>query len=196
MRSELKSDSLELFETARAWPGGFQYQPQLFSEADEKMFAKCFEALPFKPFEFHGYLGNRRIVSFGYRYDYAERALCEAEQMPDFLQPLKAIVSRFTGIVASAWQQALVTEYGPGAGIGWHRDKPMFADVAALSFLAPCVLRLRRKEGTSWTRSSIAIPPRSGYLLRGPVRDDWEHSIAPMKALRYSVTFRTFREPG
>jgi len=34
---------------------------------------------------------------------------------------------------------------------------------------------------------------RSAYLLRGPVRRDWEHSIPPLDQLRYSVTFRSVR---
>ena len=177
-------------------PEGFAYQQELFSQDEDRAFVAKFERLPFKPFEFHGYLGNRRIVSFGYRYDYAGRALRNADAMPDFLEPLKQIAAGFSGIPAQDLQQALVTEYAPGAGIGWHRDKPMFEDVVALSFLAPCVLRLRRREGTGWTRRSVPIAPRSGYLLRGPSRDEWEHSIAPMGTLRYSVTFRSFRRDG
>jgi alkylated DNA repair dioxygenase AlkB len=174
-------------------PDGFAYRPALLSPDEERAFVAEFEKLPFKPFEFHGYLGNRRIVSFGYRYDYAGRALRGAEAMPDFLEPLKQIAADFSGIPAQNLQQALVTEYAPGAGIGWHRDKPMLEDVVALSFLAPCVLRLRRREGTGWLRRSVPVAPRSGYLLRGPSREDWEHSIAPMETLRYSVTFRSFR---
>ncbi len=177
-------------------PEGFAYGPALFSQEDERAFVAAFEKLPFKPFEFHGYLGNRRIVSFGYRYDYAGRALRSADAMPDFLEPLKQIAAGFSGIPAQDLQQALVTEYAPGAGIGWHRDKPMFEDVVALSFLAPCVLRLRRREGTGWVRQSVPVAPRSGYLLRGPSREEWEHSIAPMETLRYSVTFRSFRRDG
>lgn len=69
----------------------------------------------------------------------------------------------------------------------------MFEDVVALSFLAPCVLRLRRQDGTRWERHSVEIAPRSAYLLHGPVRSEWEHSIVPMDMLRYSVTFRSFR---
>ena len=152
-----------------------------------------FETLPFKPFEFHGYQGNRRIVSYGYRYDYAGRALRTSEAMPDFLAPLREVASQFSGIAADKLEQALVTEYAPGAGIGWHRDKPMFEDVVALSFLAPCVLRLRRQDGTGWQRQAVEIAPRSGYLLHGAVRSEWEHSIVPMDVLRYSVTFRSFR---
>jgi alkylated DNA repair dioxygenase AlkB len=69
----------------------------------------------------------------------------------------------------------------------------MFADVVALSFLSPCVLRLRRQDGTGWQRRAIEIAPRSAYLLHGAVRSEWEHSIVPMDTLRYSVTFRSFR---
>jgi alkylated DNA repair dioxygenase AlkB len=89
----------------------------------------------------------------------------------------------------------MVTEYAPGAGIGWHRDRPSYEDIVAVSFLAPCMLRLRRKIGEDWERRSARIEPRSVYLLHGPVRNVWQHSIAPMDVLRYSVTLRTFR-PG
>ena len=187
------SGAPDLFGQAGTVPG-FRYEPDVIFSADEQNLVHQFEALPFKPFEFHGYLGNRRIVSYGHRYDYATRILRDAEPMPVFLEPLKQVASRFTGIAISAFEQALVTEYAPGAGIGWHRDKPMFEDVVALSFLAPCVLRLRRKVDIGWQRRSVEIAPRSAYLLHGEARDGWDHSIAPLDVLRYSVTFRTFRQ--
>jgi alkylated DNA repair dioxygenase AlkB len=141
----------------------------------------------------HGFFGNRRIVSYGWRYDYAGRALKESDPMPDFLLPLRDAAGRFAGLPAESFQQALVTEYAPGAGIGWHRDKPMFEDVVAFSLLAPCTLRLRHKDDGGWIRRSQLVAPRSAYLLRGPARFAWEHSIPPLTALRYSITFRTFR---
>ncbi len=174
-------------------PVDFRYAPNLFSPAAEQGFVATFETLPFKPFEFHGYQGNRRIVSYGYRYDYADRALRTSEALPDFLAPLREIASQFSGIAADKLEQALVTEYAPGAGIGWHRDKPFFEDVVALSFMSPCALRLRRQEGARWQRQAVKIAPRSGYVLHGSVRSEWEHSIVPMDVLRYSVTFRSFR---
>ena len=191
-----QADSDDLFGPTPAVvpaPPGFRYAPDLFSPAAERDFAAQFANLPFKPFEFHGYQGNRRIVSYGYRYDYAGRTLRTSDAMPDFLAPLREAASRFSGIAPDKLEQALVTEYSPGAGIGWHRDKPMFEDVVALSFLAPCVLRLRRQDGTSWQRQAVEVAPRSSYLLHGPVRSEWEHSIVPMDVLRYSVTFRSFR---
>ncbi len=176
-----------------AGPDGLRYAPDLISSAMEKGFVKTFETLPFKPFDFHGYQGNRRIVSYGYRYDYAGRTLRASDPMPDFLSPLREVASQFSGIASDKLEQALVTEYAPGAGIGWHRDKPMFEDVVALSFVSACVLRLRRREGTGWQRQSVEVAPRSGYVLHGAIRSEWEHSIVPMDVLRYSVTFRSFR---
>jgi alkylated DNA repair dioxygenase AlkB len=69
----------------------------------------------------------------------------------------------------------------------------VFEDVVALSFLAPCTLRLRRRHEEGWDRRAIELLPRSAYLLRGPARRDWEHSIPPVGELRFSVTFRTLR---
>lgn len=174
-------------------PAGFEYRPDVISASQEQALVRRFETLPFKPFEFHGHLGNRRIVPFGHRYDYTARSLRGADDMPDFLLPLREIAGRIADRPPAVFVQALVTEYAPGAGIGWHRDKPMFEDVAGLSLLAPCTLRLRCERDGKWVRRAVEIAPRSAYLLRGPVRELWEHSIVPMSTLRYSVTFRSFR---
>lgn len=175
-------------------PLGFAYHPAAFSEAEERAWLEMLRPLPFKPFEFHGYLGKRQIVSFGWRYDYAGRRLRESEPMPAFLLPLRERAAAVAGLEAGKLQQALVTEYEAGVTIGWHRDKPMFEDVVALSFLSPCRLRLRLKRGDGWQRWAAAIAPRSIYRLSGAARHDWEHSIPPVEARRYSVTFRTFVE--
>jgi alkylated DNA repair dioxygenase AlkB len=166
-----RSASGDLFAATAAVataPAGFRYAADLFSLAAERGFVAQFETLPFKPFEFHGYQGNRRIVSYGYRYDYVGRALRTSEAMPDFLSPLREAASQFSGIAVEKLEQALVTEYAPGAGIGWHRDKPMFEDVVALSFMSPCVLRLRRQEGTGWLRR--CCQSNAKFSLFAPIR--------------------------
>jgi alkylated DNA repair dioxygenase AlkB len=173
-------------------PAGFAYRDDLIAPGDERILVERFAALPFQPFDFHGYLAKRRVVWFGWRYDYAGRTLRESPAMPDFLVPLREWAAAFAGVPADGLQQVLVTEYAPGAGIGWHRDKAMFADVVAVSFLASCVLRFRRKQGAGWERVSRGLAARSAYRLRGPARWEWEHSIPPVDGLRYSVTFRTF----
>ena len=104
-------------------------------------------ALPFKPFDFHGYQANRQVVGFGYRYDYDRRAVVEAPPLPLFLEPLRAKIADSFDRPADAFTQVLINEYRPGAGIGWHRDKPQFDEVVAVSLLAPCVLRFRRRSG-------------------------------------------------
>ena len=86
-----------------------------------------------------------------------------------------------------------MTEYEAGAAIGWHRDRGVFGQVIGVSLAADCVFRFRRKIGTKWERVSLSAERRSVYLLSGPARTEWEHSIPPVDALRYSVTFRTVR---
>jgi alkylated DNA repair dioxygenase AlkB len=172
-------------------PEGFRYRDDVLTAQEERASVENFKALPFKPFEFHGYLGKRRIVSFGWRYDYAGRTLRQSAPLPDFLLPLRERAAEVAGLAGDLLQQALVTEYAPGAPIGWHRDKPEFGDVVAFSFLSPCRLRLRRRKDTGWERWAVDVQPRSAYLMRGPARHDWEHSIPPLETLRYSLTFRT-----
>jgi alkylated DNA repair dioxygenase AlkB len=183
----------DLFAAEPALPEGFEYRENVLTEPQERDLAARLETLPFAPFEFHGFLGKRRIVSYGYRYEYSGRgALRESAEIPEFLLPLRERAAAFAGVEARCLQQALVTEYAPGAGIGWHRDKPMFEDVVAVSLLSPCCLRFRRKQGAEWERRTLTVKPRSAYLLRGPSRREWEHSVPPVEALRYSVTFRNF----
>jgi len=186
----------DLFGTAPDLPKGFVYRDDMLTKAEEAHLVGQFAKLPFKPFEFHGYLGNRRVVSFGWRYDYSGKALRESLPIPEFLFPLRQKAAAFAGIDADSLQQALVTEYAAGAGIGWHKDKPMFQDVIAFSFLSACTLRLRRKIGGAWERKSLTANPRSAYMLRGVARSQWEHSIPPLDTLRYSVTFRNFVNKG
>ena len=184
-----------LDEPARALPNGFKYRPELVTPQREAELIERFRTLDFKPFEFHGYFGNRRVVSFGWHYDFAASRVQRAQDVPEFLLPLRDRAALFAGIDPAALEHALVTEYSPGAGIGWHRDRPVFDDVIGISLGASCRFRLRRKQGTSWQRAALTLEPRSAYLLRGPVRREWEHSIPPVEHLRYSVTFRSVKDP-
>jgi alkylated DNA repair dioxygenase AlkB len=170
-----------------------RYQPDLISANEERQLVSFIETLPLRPFEFAGgFRGNRRVLSFGWRYDYNQQKLNEAFPIPEQLLPLRQKAAEFTGLQAESFQQALVTEYAPGAGIGWHRDKAMFGDIVGVSLVASCKFRLRRKMGDRWERASLEAESRSAYLLSGESRTVWEHSIPPLNELRYSVTFRNF----
>ncbi|HEX4196090.1 MAG TPA: alpha-ketoglutarate-dependent dioxygenase AlkB [Caulobacteraceae bacterium] len=188
----MSAPQLDLFQPDPTLPEGLRYQPELITPDEEARLVETFAELPFKPFEFHGYLGKRRVVAFGWRYDYGARAVDEAAPIPDFLKPIRERAAAFAGLAPEDLQQAMINEYEPGAGIGWHRDKPQFGEVVGLSLLSACNLRFRRKTPDGWERRSLKPEPRSAYLLTGPARSQWQHSIPGVPALRYSVNFRTY----
>lgn len=180
-----------LFADEPAGPPGLLYQRDLLSGDEEAALAAAIAGLELKPFEFHGFLGKRRVVSFGWRYVFDGSGLSEAEPIPAFLLPLRERAARFAGVDPGALVHMLVTEYAPGASIGWHKDRSVFGDTIGVSLLAPCRLRFRRRSGRGWERAALIAAPRSAYLLRGAARALWEHSIPPVESLRYSVTMRT-----
>ena len=175
-------------------PEGFRYQAEVLPAETERELVEHIRKLPLKEFEFHGYVGKRRTLSYGWHYDFGEARLQQTEAIPAFLHNAQELAAAFAGLRAEDLPHALVTEYSPGTPIGWHRDKGVFGDVVGISLLSPCVFRLRRRIGTSrWERYSFTAEPRSIYLLRGVARTDWEHSIPAVEALRYSITFRSLR---
>ena len=187
------SDQLGLFESDPALPPGFRYQEEVITAAAEQELLRQIQTLPFREFEFHGYTGKRRVVSYGWQYDFKKARLNRADDMPAFLLALRDEAAGFAGLDATELQHVLITEYSAGAGIGWHRDKAVFGDVVGLSLLSPCSFRLRLKRAGGWQRASVTAQPRSAYLLRGAARTEWEHSIPGVPALRYSITYRNLR---
>ena len=185
-----------LFEAPPRWPEGFNHRPDLLSKAEADDLLRRLPELDFKPFEFRGYLGKRRVVYFGWRYDFNHARLSRAEAIPAFLDPVREKAAVFAGLDPARLEHVLINEYAPGAGIGWHRDRPQFEAVIGVSLGAPGLMRFRRKQGERWERISIPVEPRSAYLLRGPARTEWEHSLPEVEALRYSITFRTMRTPA
>lgn len=184
------SEQMGFFEESPAAPPGFLYRPELISADFEAQLIATMATLPFEPFQFHQFTGNRRIVSFGWKYDYAARTNYPVAPIPEFLLALREAAAAFAGLRSDQLQQALVTEYAPGAAIGWHRDKGVYGEIVGVSLMAPCMFRLRRKNGARWDRFNLTAMPRSAYLLRGAARSEWEHSIPAVESLRYSVTFR------
>ena len=183
----------DLFDAPPALPEGMRYRADFIDAAEERRLVEAIGALPLKPFEFRGYEGKRRVAFFGWRYDFNGRGLGEADPIPPFLLPLRTQAASFLGVEEAQLPHVLVTEYAPGAPIGWHRDRPEFGEVVGVSLLSPCTFRLRRRSGAGWERRSVTAEPRSAYTLQGPARSEWEHSIPAVEQLRYSVTFRSLR---
>jgi alkylated DNA repair dioxygenase AlkB len=191
----MKTDAPFAVTPLRTLPEGFEYRPEFIDPGEEEGIIARLRELPFRDFEFHGYTGKRRVVSFGWRYDFAARHLQKADDIPDYLLALRGIAAAFARLEPEEFQHVLVTEYGPGAGIGWHRDKAVFGEVVGISLLSPCVFRMRRLiSKKKWERVNLVAAPRSAYLLSGAARMEWEHSIPQMDALRYSITFRNLRD--
>jgi alkylated DNA repair dioxygenase AlkB len=181
-------------DTGSGLPAGFSYQAEFIDRAEERQLVQEIERLDFAPFEFHGFLGKRRVISFGWRYDFNGGGLQKAKDIPPFLMRLRDAAAAFSGLHPLKLQQVSLIEYPPRAAIGWHKDRSIFGEVTGISLLSACTLRFRRKIGERWARSSITLEPRSAYLLRGPCRTEWEHSIPAVRSLRYSITFRSLRD--
>ena len=149
-----------LFDAAPTLPDGMRYTPDLVTAAEERALARRFAALPFRAFEFQGFLGKRRVVSFGWRYDFNLMKVEATEDMPAFLVGLRERAAAFAGLEPVALQQVLLTEYGPGAGIGWHKDRSVFGEAVGISLLAPCVsaCAARRRKAAPGLAAPIADP--------------------------------------
>jgi alkylated DNA repair dioxygenase AlkB len=169
---------------------GLSYRDAFISPSDERELLARVAALPLRPFQFGQFEGKRRVASFGSRYDYTQRQIMDAEPMPTWLSPLIEQVEALGGH-GTRIQQVLCTEYDVGVGIGWHRDKPHYDRVFGLSLGSACRLGFRKSTATGWERFKLDIQPRSIYVMSGPSRHEWEHSIPAVDAPRTSITFRT-----
>lgn len=175
---------------------GLRYKEQLVDEIDQRELVEQLEQVDLVPFRFHGFVGNRRTSSFGWRYDFEDASFTRTEPIPRWLQPLREKAAAFAGFLPEQFVHVLLARYDPGAGIGWHRDRDVFEDVVGISLGTPAILRFRQRTPSGFRRARVGVEPGSAYLLSGDARWKWEHSIVPGEELRFSVTFRTFSKKG
>jgi len=190
----MTASTLDLFG-APALPG-FDSRDDLITLDEEAALIAGIDSVPLAPFKFQGWLGKRLTASFGWRYDFEDASFRETAPIPDWLLPVRARAAGFAGLAEDDLVQALLTCYDPGAGIGWHCDRPVFEHVIGISLGNPATLRLRKRRPDGFDRFSAPLAPRSVYHLSGAARHDWEHSIAPMDVPRWSVTFRSLSDKG
>ena len=175
---------------------GLSYREELIGRPEEAELIARTEAVELSPFKFQGWEGKRVTHTFGWRYDFDDRSFAPADPLPDWLLPLRDKAAAFGGVDPGDFVHALVTRYDPGAGIGWHRDRPQFEKVVGVTLAGPATLRFRQRTASGFNRASQLLQPRSAYLLSGEVREQWEHGIGAHEMLRYSITFRTLSERG
>ena len=178
-------------------PAGLLYRPELVTEAEERSLVAAFEAGDWEEVRMRGQTALRTVRHFGHRYDYEGWRLVPAEALPDSVAWLRERAAALAEVAAEDFTETLVTRYPPGAGIGWHRDAPLFgAKVVGVSLLAPCRLRFQRRTAEVRRVHELQLAPRSAYVLSGAARWSWQHSIPAVADLRYSVTFRTVVRTG
>ena len=175
---------------------GLDYRPDFISEDEEARLLDRLEVMDLTPFRFHGWTGNRKTQSFGWRYDFDDASFSPAEPIPDWLEPIRERAASLAEVPPRDIVHVLIARYDPGAGIGWHRDRDVFEKVVGISLHTPATLRFRQRTPEGFRRASVQVEPRSAYLLSGDSRWQWEHSIAPGDRLRFSITFRTLSEKG
>jgi alkylated DNA repair dioxygenase AlkB len=184
----------DLFSEARI--PGLSQAGAIVTPAEKRTLIAAIDAADLSPFRFHGWFGKRLTVSYGWGYDFGDASLSPSAPIPYWLLPLRAQAARFAQLKPDEFVQALLIRYDPGAGIRWHRDRPVFEHVVSISLGAPATMRFRQRKPSGFDRAMAELAPRSIYHLTGEARHKWEHSIAPMPATRWSITLRTLSEKG
>lgn len=170
---------------------GLDLSPAFLGVEEEGSLMARIDAEALEPFKFQQWEGKRLTASFGWGYDFTTGRLGTAAPFPDWLLPVRDRAAGFAGLRPDALVQALLIRYDAGAGIGWHKDRPVFGHVVGISLGSPATLRLRQRKPNGFERAKMPLAPRSIYHLAGEVRSRWEHSIAPIDTPRWSITLRS-----
>lgn len=185
-----------LFPVETNWPNGFTYTPEFITPTEEELLLGVVKGISLHNFNFHGYTANRRVASFGYDYSFDDGRLAKGKEIPASFFFLLEKVSKHLHITVNDFAELLVSEYPVGSEINWHRDAPPFDVIVGISLLSDCLLKLRPHEKAQQNRKNIVTVPvakRSLYVMKDEARRAWQHSTAPVKATRYSITLRTLK---
>jgi len=187
---------LSLFPPENIYPPGFRYEPEFISREEEQELITVIQTIPLHPMQFQGYEAKRKVASFGYDWSFEKRVLSKGKEIPSAFNWLIEKLAQRISVKEENIAELLVTEYPPGAVINWHRDAPPFALIAGISLQSDCTFKLRPHEKEKQTRKatiSFTVERRSLYVMEGEARTDWQHSIAPVNDVRYSITVRTLK---
>jgi len=188
-----RTAAVNLFGDDQKLPEGFIYQARFIAADEERVLLDEIAQLEFHEVRMHGVVARRRVIQYGWKYAFDGARLSEGPPLPAFLLALRDRAASLASVSSEALSEALITEYQPGAPIGWHRDAPGFGIVVGVSLLSACRFRFRRGPERGSARVTLTLEPGSAYVLSGPARSEWQHSIPQVAELRYSITFRTLR---
>ncbi|HEY0741033.1 MAG TPA: alpha-ketoglutarate-dependent dioxygenase AlkB [Chryseosolibacter sp.] len=186
----------ELFPAQLKPPDGFTYYDNFISAEEEQSLLKSIEGIPLHPMIFQGFEARRKVASFGFDYSFDNRRLTKGKRIPPEFDWLVERVAGHLAVPTNDIAELLLTEYPVGSVINWHRDAPPFDVIAGISLSSDCLFKLRPHEKLKQTRKATVTLPvarRSLYIMSGISREEWQHSIAPVEQVRYSITLRTLK---
>ena len=186
----------ELFSLDLKLPAGFSYHENFLSVDDEQQLLDFIKTIELRPMMFQGFEAKRKVASFGFDYSFDHRRLTKGKDIPLAVEWLIDKAAAFASIKADRITELLVTKYPVGSVINWHRDAPPFDIIIGISLLSDCVFKLRPHDKEKQSRKatvSLPVARRSLYIMKGDSRDQWQHSTAPVKEVRYSITLRTLK---
>ncbi len=175
---------------------GLASRAEFVTVGEEQALIAAIGSVELTPFQFGAFEGKRLTRSFGWRYSFTDRSFSHAEPLPEWLLPIAARAADFAGLQPEAFGHALLIRYDPGAGIGWHMDRPVFEQVVGVSLGAPVTMAFRQRDGARFRRVKMKLEPRLAYHLSGEVRWNWEHGITSHEHTRWSLTFRSLSDLG
>ena len=196
-----RSEQAGLFDVTQELPQGLLYEPEFLSREEEAALLAHIAPLELREARFREYFAKRRVAHFhdevdAPRYDDGGADSFTSGPLPPFLAALRDKVALRLDMPASAFIHALVSEYRPGTPIGWHRDKPAYGIVVGISLAGTGRMRWRPYAHQDAQHTvTLDLAPRSMYVMRDAIRWQWQHSMPPMRELRYSITMRTRARP-
>ena len=198
-----------LAEDTAVAPTGLEYHPEFLSAPEETVLLAHIDAA-----EWLTDL-SRRVLHYGYKYDYSNRGLDDSARigpLPEWLAHLalqvREAASPDTAQLLNPvqpFEQAIINEYLPGQGIAPHIDRDCFGPVVATVSLESAV-SMDFCCGATGDDHVHRLEPRSLLLMHGDARSAWRHGIAKRRTdvwngqkiqrhRRVSITFRTIADP-
>ncbi|MBX4192219.1 alpha-ketoglutarate-dependent dioxygenase AlkB [Candidatus Parcubacteria bacterium] len=174
----------KLFDLGQQLPNGLIYRPDFIIPEEEETILTYIHNLPLETMIYKDkYESKRRHYEFDFPF-------------PRFLHGVQEKIAKWLQIKPEQVAEALLNEYTTGSAIGWHVDRENYEKIIGLSLTGWCKIRFRplknfRERKDPKDVVSVELEPRSAYIMQNDVRWKWQHSVAPVPSLRYSITFRT-----
>ena len=148
-------------------PEGLTYVEDFVSDAEDRALLDALDGIELRTLTMRGQTARRTVRHFGLDYDYESGQLVPADPLPPQMEDLRERCAALIEREPEDLVQILVSRYPEGAGIGWHRDAPMFGSrIAGVSLLAPCRMRFQRT--VKGERETAAIELAQVLVTRYP----------------------------